>query len=364
MSIADIGTDIGTGIGGAVRMPFAPADSVSLHMDSEGAPEPQYGRLSPVDVIPIASLLPATSPRLGGEDAGHVRALAGSDATLPPIIVHRGTMRVVDGMHRLRAAVLLGQERLPVRFFEGSEQDAFVLAVELNVKHGLPLSTADRAAAATRILRSHPQWSDRAIAAAAGLSARTVCAIRQRTEGAQPQAGSRVGRDGRVRPLSTAAARRQASEFIAEHPAASLREVAAAVGISPGTVRDVRNRLLRGEDPVPPGQRECRESRAAAAHQEGRRPESRVTARTGAAQPAPEDSGELLQMLSRDPSVRLTENGRYLLRLMATHAVPAARRRQLAESVPSHCTPTAAALARHCAAAWLDLAHSLDGKQD
>ncbi|MFG2095424.1 ParB/RepB/Spo0J family partition protein [Streptomyces sp. NPDC048612] len=363
MSITDISTGIGTGIG-AVRMPLAPVDSVHLPGDAEGAPEPQHGRLSPVEVIPIASLLPAASPRLDGEDPGHVQALADSDATLPPIIVHRDTMRVVDGMHRLRAAALLGQERLPVRFFEGAEQDAFVLAVELNVKHGLPLSTADRVAAAARILRSHPQWSDRAIAAAAGLSARTVCAIRQRTEGTQPQAGSRVGRDGRVRPLSTAVARRQASEFIAEHPAASLREVAAAVGISPGTVRDVRKRLLRGEDPVPPGQRECRDSRAAAPHQKGGRPEPRVRAGTEAAQPTPEDSGELLQMLSRDPSVRLTENGRYLLRLMATHAVPAGRRRQLAESVPSHCTPMAAALARQCAAAWLELAHSLDGRQD
>lgn len=362
MSVTDVSTGISTGIG-AVGMPFAPADSVILHMDSGGAQESQFGQLSPVEVIPIASLLPATSPRLGGEDSDHVRALAGSDATLPPIVVHRGTMRVVDGMHRLRAAVLRGQERLPARFFEGPEQDAFVFAVELNVKHGLPLSTADRAAAVARILRSHPQWSDRAIAAAAGLSARTVCAIRQRTGGPQPQAGSRVGRDGRVRPLSTAVARRQASEFIAEHPAASLREVAAAVGISPGTVRDVRNRLLRGEDPVPPGQRECREPRAAAPHQGGGRPEPRTTARTEAAHPVPEDSGELLRMLSRDPSVRLTENGRYLLRLLATHAVPAGRRGQLAGSVPSHCAPVAAALARHCAASWLDLAHSLDGRQ-
>jgi ParB-like chromosome segregation protein Spo0J len=361
MSITDFST---------ARPPSVLADSVILHMESGEGQEPRYDRLSPVEVVPIADLRTAGSPRLGGENSGHVRVLAESDATLPPIIVHRETMRVVDGLHRLRAAVLRGQEELPVRFFEGSEQDAFVLAVELNVKHGLPLSTADRAAAAARILTSHPQWSDRAVASAAGLSARTVCAIRQRTEGPQTPAAARVGRDGRIRPLSTAAARRQASILLAEHPEASLREVAAAVGVSPGTVRDVRNRVLRGEDPVPPGQRERREldtaerapERSRTAHEDGGRRETGDGARGRATQPVPEDRDELLRALSRDPSVRLTENGRYLLRLVATHAVPDRRRRQLVESVPPHCAPMAAGLARQCAEAWLDLARSLDAR--
>ncbi|MFE0326816.1 ParB/RepB/Spo0J family partition protein [Streptomyces sp. NPDC058960] len=356
-------------------LPLSLADSAALFLDTADPEAAHHNRLSPVELVPIDSLLPAASPRLGGEDAAHARTLAGSGATLPPVIVHRATMRVVDGMHRLRAARLRGEERLPVRFFDGSEHDAFVLAVELNVKHGLPLSTADRTAAAHRILRTHPQWSDRAIASVVGLSARTVCAIRQRMEGPEPQAAVRVGRDGRVRPLSTAEARRQAGAFIAAHPEASLRVVAAAVGISPGTVRDVRQRVLRGEDPVPPGQRERRAAKPAgvdrpvdgtegADEDTGRagRPARTRGGRGAAGRPAAEERDELLRVLSRDPSVRLTENGRYLLRLMATHAVPAERRRQLVDSVPPHCTGIAAGLARQCAEAWLDLARSLDGR--
>lgn len=355
-------TDIGTG-----RPPSDLADAVILHMASADGREPRYERLSPVQIVPIASLRTAGSPRLTGENSGHVRALAETEATLPPIVVHRATMRVVDGLHRLRAALLRGWTELPVRFFDGSEQDAFVLSVELNVKHGLPLSTADRAAAATRILEFHPHWSDRAVASAAGLSARTVCAIRQRMEGPEAaSSGTRVGRDGRVRPLSTAAARRQASILLTERPEASLREVAATVGISPGTVRDVRNRLLRGEDPVPPSQRERatprmngRESGRTAHQDRGRRAGSASgTRRT--AQAASGDAGELLRVLSRDPSVRLTESGRHLLRLFASHAVPAERREQLAENVPAHCAALAAGLARSCAESWLDLARRLE----
>src|SRR2546423_5542310 len=206
-------------------------------------------------VLPIRSLLPADSPRLAGEDEEHVRLLAESYAELPPILVHRKTMRVIDGMHRLRAALLRGEESIKVRFYSGSEDAAFVLAVESNIAHGLPLSLADREAAAGRIVKSNPQWSDRAIAGVTGLSAKTVGVIRRGACADLPQLHSRIGRDGRVRPLNGADGRRRASEVFARRPDASLREVAGEAGISPGTARDVRERMRRGEDPIPPRQR-------------------------------------------------------------------------------------------------------------
>ncbi|GAA0896563.1 hypothetical protein GCM10009574_073920 [Streptomyces asiaticus] len=110
-------------------------------------------------LVPIHLLLESDSPRVDGEDTDYVKALAESGARLPPIVVHRATRRVVDGMHRLRAAELRGQESIEAQFFEGSTSDAFVLSVWLNTAHGLSLSTADRSAAALRIIRSHPQWS-------------------------------------------------------------------------------------------------------------------------------------------------------------------------------------------------------------
>jgi hypothetical protein len=201
--------------------------------------------------VPTGSLRPADSPRLAGENREHVRALAESTAELPPILVHRATNRVVDGMHRLRAAVLRGEETVRVCYYDGPDAEAFAVGVRANVTHGLPLSLADRRVAAMRIVGSHPQWSDRAIAAVTGLSARTIGTIRWRATDGFPQSRTRIGRDGRTRPLSSAEGRRLACSLLREDPSISLRQVASASGISLSTVRDVRDRLGRGEDPGP-----------------------------------------------------------------------------------------------------------------
>ena len=81
---------------------------------------------------------------------------------------------------------------------DGSEADAFVRAVQANIKHGLPLSLRDRKAAAARIVYSHPWWSNRAIASVTGLSPKTVAGIRRSTGESAP-GDVRVGRDGRAR---------------------------------------------------------------------------------------------------------------------------------------------------------------------
>ncbi|MEV4256382.1 helix-turn-helix domain-containing protein, partial [Spirillospora sp. NPDC049652] len=194
--------------------------------------------------VEIAALSTRDSPRVLGEDPDHVEALAAVQDELPPILVHRATMNVIDGMHRLRAARLRGDDRIPVRFFDGDAADAFVVAVQHNIAHGLPLSLADRKSAAERIIASHPQWSDRRIASATGIAPGTVAEIRRRTRGT---ADVRIGQDGRARPVNGVEGRRQAAELIRKEPGLSLRQVARAVGISPETVRDVRNRLNQGD---------------------------------------------------------------------------------------------------------------------
>jgi hypothetical protein len=52
--------------------------------------------------------------------------------------------------------------------------------------------------------------------------------------------------------LEAAARRRRIAELLAGDPHQSLRRVAAAAGTSPTTVMDVRDRLLKGQDPLPP----------------------------------------------------------------------------------------------------------------
>jgi ParB-like chromosome segregation protein Spo0J len=311
-------------------------------------------------MVPLDSLLPADSPRLHGENREHVHLLAATEGGFPPILVQRRTMRVVDGMHRVQAAHLRGDEEILAELFDGTDQDAFLCAVRLNVAHGMPLSRGEREAAAIRIITTHAQWSDRAIAAATGLSAPTISAIRRRSaehagdRNAEEQR-VRVGQDGRVRPLSTAEGRLRASRLIAEQPEASLREIARESGISVGTARDVRERVRRGESPVP--------SKYAA---KPKPVEDRPPAVPENGRPAPvtdPESNPQWHRLRRDPSLRLTESGRFLLRLLGIQTVSAKNRREIVFSVPEHCRAAVAELAQGCSEWWGDLAREIAGHE-
>ncbi|MEU0214023.1 ParB N-terminal domain-containing protein [Streptomyces sp. NPDC006265] len=304
----------------------------------------------------ISRLTPADSPRLAGEDEARVRLLAESEERLPPIVVHRSTMRVIDGMHRVRAAELRGQDRVEVQFFDGTDLDAFVLAVQLNAIHGLPLTHRDRIAAAQRIARSHPHWSDRMIASVTGLSAKTLSSLRQRSTEEIPQSNTRVGRDGRTRPLNAADARRLASRIITERPGASLREVATASGVALATARDVRERLRLGRDPVPAKLRRMEDPGRTAVEPVSERP---GTGRDAAGHP-PRDPSFLLASLRRDPSLRFSQAGRDLLRLLSVQSLEAEAWDQLLAGVPAHCGETVALLARKLSEDWLKFAGDVE----
>jgi ParB-like chromosome segregation protein Spo0J len=294
--------------------------------------------------LPVASLHAADSPRQAGEEIAHVQMLARLDVRLPPILVHRQSRRVIDGMHRLLAARLRGDELIEAIWFDGSDQEAFVLAVKANTTHGLPLSLADRSQAAERIITAHPAWSDRSIASAVGLGARTVGNIRRRMQGEDEVevVSARTGRDGRVRPLDNATGRLRASDVIRARPDASLREIAREAGVSPSTVRDVRQRLQRGEDPVPQGRRRT-ESRSADDQQ---RDPARLLL--------------MLQGLQSDPSLRFTESGRTILRWVLSRAIRSEEWVDVAQHVPPHCAYILADVARSCADEWLQMADTLE----
>lgn len=299
--------------------------------------------------VPILALRPGDSPRLEGEDKAHIAWLAETEAPLPPILVDRRTMRVIDGMHRLLAASMRGRETIDVEFFEGTPADAFLRAVKANVTHGLPLSQADRRSAAIRIVSSHPHMSDRAIGESVGLAARTVASIRRRSGEDGPQLSARVGRDGKIRPLDSAVGRRRAAELLNERPRASLREVAKEAGISPATVGDVRKRLQRGEEPIPLGARTSVADRGAGPVKTER--------------PKPQEEtgpARMLEKLVRDPSLRHNQQGRRLLQLFQQSAMSTQEWSCLAAAVPPHCSILVGQMARHYAQLWQDFAQSLD----
>jgi ParB-like chromosome segregation protein Spo0J len=304
----------------------------------------------PTEVVPICALATDDgSPRLAGEDIEHIKTLAQVESDLPPILVHRQTMRVIDGVHRLRAFEMCGRREITVRFFEGDEKAAFLLAVQSNIAHGLPLTLADRTAAAVRIVVSYPHWSNRAIAKVAGLSAATVAAVRGRSAPDSLELSSRLGRDGRSRPADSAQARRRVSALIAANPDASLRNIAKEAGVSPATVQDVRKRLERGDDPVP---LKNRKDESAGHRLLDQKPTGILSQRSQ----APE---AVLMKLRRDPSIRLSEAGRDLLMWLGTHSLSVDEWESLIDRIPPHCVPLVAELACSCAHEWASFANEL-----
>jgi ParB-like chromosome segregation protein Spo0J len=314
--------------------------------------------------VPLLALRPADSPRLNGEDKAHIARLAETETPLPPILVDRRTMRVIDGMHRLMAASLQGRETINAIFFDGSEADVFLQAVQENVAHGLPLSQADRRAAAIRIITSHPHMSDRAIGHSVGLAAKTVAAIRKSSCEDIPQSNARIGLDGKVHPLDSGVGRRRAAELLTQQPHASLRDVARSAGISPATVLDVRKRLERGESPV----LEKPAANAARKGADGNGAEAAAERHPAPARPlrsqaaAPPDLTVAVEKLLRDPSLRNNERGKGMLRLLHVNAVGVDQLPDVAATVPPHCVAIVVQLARHYAKMWQDFAHELDGR--
>ncbi|MGW0754312.1 ParB/RepB/Spo0J family partition protein [Streptomyces sp. NPDC002587] len=324
--------------------------------------------------VRIDALQSADSPRLSGVDTSHVQRLAEMQASLPPILVHRPTMRIIDGSHRVAAAVLRGLDSVEVHYFDGPETDSFLRAVSANVAHGLPLSTPDRKAAAERILRSHADMSDRAVATHTGLDAKTVAAIRRGSTEDARQSNTRIGADGKAHPLDRTAERIRAAELMTSHPDLPLRAIVKETGLSLGTAHDVRQRLLRGEAPIPAPRRgagvggtEQRGSPALAAAHVPDAVSAAVPARR--AGPAPAGAGrtrtslDMLRGLTSDPSLRHSDSGRQFLRWLHTHFVLDDAWRQQVDSVPPHSTATVAELALQCSHAWRRFAEELASRR-
>ncbi|MEU3570278.1 ParB/RepB/Spo0J family partition protein [Kitasatospora sp. NPDC036755] len=307
--------------------------------------------------LPLTDIVRLDSPRLSGPNHEHARLLANSDAALPPILVNRRTMRVVDGAHRLLAAELRGQESIDVNFCDCDDDEAFVLAVEKNVMHGLPLSRAERTAAAERILGTYPEWSDRAIAAVVGLSHKTVGSIRRRSGTDAEPVTHRRGRDGRMRPVNGAAARARVSSLLADRQDASLREIAREAGVSPDTVRNVRDDSRRAEALTAPEPRPVSE-------QDQRR---ELPRRTGACvripAPGPVDRSALMRSLRSDPSLRFSESGRFLLRLLDMYLLNPDEWARVSGDVPAHRASDIAQLARECGRIWQNFATAVEQRQ-
>jgi ParB-like chromosome segregation protein Spo0J len=247
-------------------------------------------------------------------------------------------MRVIDGMHRVRACQLNGVPTIQARLIDDDDDLAFLRAVSINVRHGLPLTTQDRRMAATRLLHMFPHYSDRALSRASGLSDKTIASLRRTANHGSDT--RRTGLDGRVRPARRQDLQHAVCELLERRPSASLRTIAETVGVSPNTVRRIRQRANGTTAGRPAGP----------LTQAGHR-----VARASAAQPSELDQLTLLTNLSRDPSLRYNETGRNLLRTLHQH-MNAPLDGQAVSALPPHSLPSVARIARTFARQWEQLA--------
>jgi hypothetical protein len=312
---------------------------------------------NPVDIIDRLPVLPVPLSSLGagfflrqsGTDTAHVQLLAdaASSGELPAILVQKSSLRIVDGMHRIEAAKLRGERSINARFVDCSDEDAFMLAVKSNTLHGLPLSRADRMAGAKRILDWHADWSDRAVAAAAGLSAKTVAGLRYRSGGEVQDLDKRLGRDGKRRPVTGIEGRKRAADYLIARPGASLREVAKEADVSLGTVHDVRSKLRRGVDPTVVGRPRSSQEQPV----------------IGSATNACHDWSSISSKLAKDPSIKYTESGRMLLRWMTSRIMQPGEWKEFVDAVPAHWTEDISLVAESVGDAWREFAGQLRAKQ-
>jgi hypothetical protein len=90
---------------------------------------------------------------------------------------------LVGGHHRVKAARQVGLEQLAARVtYGGSLVDAVKAAAKSNSQHGLPLNNRDKRNAVNRVLDVDPELSSRKVAALVGCSHQTVKNIKQERE--------------------------------------------------------------------------------------------------------------------------------------------------------------------------------------
>lgn len=334
--------------------------------------------------VPVGALVPGFHLRHAGTDAAHVRLLADAAGAvrLPPILVQRRGVRIIDGMHRVEVAKMRGEWNIRARIVDCTDEQALVLAVKSNTLHGLPLTRVDRISSAKRILTEHADWSDRSVAMITGLSAKAIASLRNREIGGTPFYGKRLGRDGKRRPLVPSEGRRRAAEYINAHPEASLREIARATDVSLGTVHDVRDRIRRGEDQcgqvpgrparrattaqaqlTPAGQADPATAGCARADQAVTRPSARAVHARPAARGVPRMAWSAVAgKLAGDPTIRYTEGGRAFLRWMAGHSMQSDEWREFVDAVPEHWLEAVSRIAVSMSEEWRQFADRLGSK--
>lgn len=317
--------------------------------------------------VPVDALVPGFHLRTAGTDAAHVRLLADAAGSvqLPPILVQKSGMRIIDGMHRVEVAKLRGECAIRARIVDCSDEKALVLAVKSNTLHGLPLTKADRVSSAKRILGEHPDWSDRKVAGIAGLSGKSVASLRNSSAGDAQFDGKRLGRDGKRRRVDAGEGRLRAAEYVRAHPEASVRQIASETEVSLGTAHAVRQKIRGGMD-LQIAEQSPRGAQAPPATPPApvaaSSPVTSIRATAGTARRLAWSA--VVGKLAGDPTLKYTDGGRAFLRWMTQHAMHQDEWREFADAIPERWLDEVRQAAAAMSEEWGRFANELGCRQE
>lgn len=99
-------------------------------------------------------LIPELSPRARLCEETVIRYME-SFPSLPPVRVQKGTNVVIDGYHRVEAAIRLGMEEIPASEEPIADEELKLAAGVSNVSHGQPLTRAERNGLAVALVRNY-----------------------------------------------------------------------------------------------------------------------------------------------------------------------------------------------------------------
>lgn len=152
--------------------------------------------MRPTVTVAVAELAGFSSP-VREVDEAWVAALVAAGPPFAPIVVTAPPdSALVDGAHRVRAAIALGLTTLLARVVVAeTEADIVAAALRANREQVKLLTRSERKAAALRLIKVAPGWSDRAIARATGCSHTSIARWRENGIG-QSTTGTASGGQG------------------------------------------------------------------------------------------------------------------------------------------------------------------------
>jgi hypothetical protein len=169
-------------------------------------------------VLPLQDIqrVPILRSRVGPIDHDHVGGIAesireGETVPRPLVFFIEPNNFLVGGWHTYEAYAVLGAYDLPVLVKSGTWAEAVVAAASQNQEYdrtGLKRTNADKRHVSEMVLVAHPEWGDKKIAAAVGVSYTCVSRARERLAETQQVPSNdtspplfREGQDGKRYPL-------------------------------------------------------------------------------------------------------------------------------------------------------------------